>query len=604
MRRTGRAGWLKGVALVAVAGLTLAACGSDNNSGSTSTPPPTATAPTSAGSTAPTDASTGESTAPTGDTGSETTGENTAPPAASTGIVLANGTEPQNPLIPTNTNEVGGGRILDLIFSGLVYYDAKGAPINEVADSIESTDGQNYTIKLKSGWKFSNGEDVTASSFVDAWNYGALATNAQLSASFFEPIVGYDDVSFCEEGKGPVGEDGTPGCLPAPKAQTMTGLKVVSDSEFTVALTSPQSDFPLRLGYSAFFPLPKAAFSDMKAFGEAPIGNGPYMIGGDGWQHNAQIDLVPSPSYTGGQVPQNGGVTFTFYDGYEAAYADLQGGNLDVIDNIPPNALATFQTDLGDRAVNQPAAVFQSFTIPQKLAHFSGEEGKLRRQAISLAINREEVTSIIFSSTRTPAKDFTSPVIAGWSDSLPGSDVLNFDAAKAKDLWAQADAISPWDGKFTIGYNSDGGHKEWVDAVCNQIKNNLGIDAEGNPYASFAELRADVTDRKIKGGFRTGWQADYPGMYNFLFPLYSTGAGSNDGDYSSADFDKLMKEGASAATVEEGTAKFSEAQQILFKDLPAIPLWYANVTGGSSTAVSNVEFGWNSVPLYYEITKN
>jgi oligopeptide transport system substrate-binding protein len=39
------------------------------------------------------------------------------------------------------------------------------------------------------------------------------------------------------------------------------------------------------------------------------------------------------------------------------------------------------------------------------------------------------------------------------------------------------------------------------------------------------------------------------------------------------------------------------------QDLPAIPLWYSNVNGGFSTLVSNVVFGWNSVPLYYAVTK-
>lgn len=40
-------------------------------------------------------------------------------------LITAGGglTEPQNPLIPANTNEVGGGTIVDNIFSGLVYYD-------------------------------------------------------------------------------------------------------------------------------------------------------------------------------------------------------------------------------------------------------------------------------------------------------------------------------------------------------------------------------------------------------------------------------------------------------------------------------------------------
>ena len=101
----------------------------------------------------------------------------------STGIVTANGSEPQNPLIPTNTNEVGGGRILDMIFAGLVYYDADGAPHNEVADSIESEDGQNYTITIKDGWTFTDGTAVTAQSFVDAWNWASSVTWSRTMAS-------------------------------------------------------------------------------------------------------------------------------------------------------------------------------------------------------------------------------------------------------------------------------------------------------------------------------------------------------------------------------------------------------------------------------------
>ena len=97
-------------------------------------------------------------------------------------IISTNGSEPQNPLVPTNTNEVGGGRLLDSLWAGLVYYKADGTPENDVADSIETTDAQNYTIKIKSGQTFSDGSAVTAKSFVDAWNYGALGTNAQLSS--------------------------------------------------------------------------------------------------------------------------------------------------------------------------------------------------------------------------------------------------------------------------------------------------------------------------------------------------------------------------------------------------------------------------------------
>lgn len=200
----------------------------------------------SASAMALTGCSSGGGTAPT-------TGDNSA-------VITVNGSEPQNPLIPTNTNETGGGKITDSIFAGLIYYDAKGAPVDEMAKSITSTDQQHYTIKIKEGEKFTNGEAVTAKSFVDAWNYGALLSNKQLNSYFFEDIEGF---SYDEDSK-------------------LTGLKIVDDHTFTVALTSKLSDFPLRLGYTAFRPLPSVAFKDMKAFGANPIGNGPYKVAKDG----------------------------------------------------------------------------------------------------------------------------------------------------------------------------------------------------------------------------------------------------------------------------------------------------------------------------------
>lgn len=499
-----------------------------------------------------------------------------------TAIIRTNGSEPQNPLIPTNTNEVGGGKILDSIFAGLVYYDGTGAPVNDMAESIVTNDPQNLTVTLKKGQKFTDGTEVKADNFIKAWNYGAQLSNNQVSSSFFEDIVGFSYDADSE----------------------LTGLKKVDDYTFTIALSKPAADFALRLGYSAFFPLPDVAFTDMAAFGENPIGNGPYKLKGEGaWQHNVQIDLVKNDDYQGGRTVKNGGLSIVFYATQDAAYADLLGGNVDVIDGVPSSSLATFTSDLGDRAVNQPAAIFQSFTIPERLAHFSGEEGKLRRQAISMAINRDEITKTIFQGSRTPASDFTSPVIAGWSDSLSGADVLKFNADKAKQLWAQADAISPWSGSLQIAYNADGGHQSWVDAVTNSLKNTLGIDSSGAPYPTFKELRSAVTNRSIETTFRSGWQADYPGAYNFLAPLYATGASSNDGDYSNPEFDAQITAGIAETDLGTQNADFAKAQEILLKDLPAIPLWYSNVTGGYAEGVNNVQFGWNSVPLYYEITK-
>ncbi|WP_308291610.1 ABC transporter substrate-binding protein [Microbacterium sp. G2-8] len=348
------------------------------------------------------------------------------------GQITVNGSEPQNPLIPTSTNEVGGGKILDAMFAGLVSYQADGSVQNDVAEEITVDSPTQLTVKIREGLMFTNGEEVTADNFIKAWNYGAEQENAQLSQYFFEDIEGFENVPE-EEIYGAQGDG-------------LSGLNQVDDYTFEITLNKPASDFAQRLGYSAYYPLPDVAFEDMEAFGENPIGNGPYMPNGEGaWTHDEQMDLVANPDYDGVRTPDNEGILVKFYASQDAAYADLLSNNLDVLDQLPDSAFEKYEEELGDRSVNQPAAIFQSFTIPQEMEHFSGEEGKLRRQAISMAIDRESITDVIFQGTRTPASDFTSPVIDGWSDDLEGGEVLEYDPEKAMELWEEANEISPWE---------------------------------------------------------------------------------------------------------------------------------------------------------------
>jgi oligopeptide transport system substrate-binding protein len=538
---------LAGVALIAAASMTLAACGGgggDSDSGSDSN------------------------------------------------VITVYGTNPQNPLIPTATNEVGGGDPLQTIFAGLTAYNSDGSIVNEVAESIEpNEDSTVWTVKLKP-WKFTDGSDVTAESFVRAWNYGADAANKQLNNYFFYPIEGTDESGNTVDG-----------------AKEISGLKIIDDTSFTITLKAPESDFPLRLGYSAYFPVPDAAFDASgkitEEYGEAPIGNGPYMLTDTGWERNKQIALKPNPDYKGAHKAENDGLVFKFYagGGTDAAYTDVQSDNLDVLDQVPPSALETFEGDDSVAAYNEPGSSFSSFTLPERLPHFEGEEGKLRRAAISMAIDREQITEKIFFGARTPATDFTSPVLDGWTEEVPGNEVLEFNEAEAKKLWAQADAISPWEGTFQLAYNNDGaGNKEFADALTNQVKNVLGIEASAKVYPTFDELREEITNRSIKTPFRTGWQADYPSMLNYLGPIYGTGAGSNDGDYSNPAFDKAVSD-AAAATDEERYDLISQAQTILLEDLPAIPLWYQNATAVTSKGLSGFEFNWQQKPDYYKLTK-
>ena len=489
--------------------------------------------------------------------------------------VTVNGSEPQSPLIPAQTQETGGGNVIDSMFTGLVTYNQEtAAPENAVATAIESTDQQNWTITIRDDWTFQDGTPVTASSFVDAWNWAAYGPNAALNSYFFEPIEGFAEVQgeFDEEGN-PVGK---------PKAKEMTGLKVVSDTEFTVKLSRPNSQFPVMVGYSGFAPMPEVFFEDPEAFGKNPVGNGPFQF--ESWDPKVSIKLKAWPDYPGAQKPSIAGVDFKIYQDLDAAWADLQAGNLDVLDTIPDSGLAggQYKSVLGDRVVEQPAGIIQTISFPIYDKKFENVE---LRKAISMAIDRQTIINNVFNGTREVATGWVSPVVNGYKAGVCG-EYCNFDAAKAKEMF---DAAGGFDGKLTLAYNADGGHKGWVDATCVSISNALGVECVGKPTADFATFRTEVVNKEMTGMFRTGRQMDYPSIENFLVPLYKTGASANDGDWSNKKFDDLMDE-ASAKAGQEGIDLFQQGEAVLAEDMPVIPMWYGAVVAGYSDTVSNVQF--------------
>ncbi|UGT59538.1 peptide ABC transporter substrate-binding protein [Nocardia asteroides] len=507
--------------------------------------------------------------------------------SADTEFVTVNGGEPQNPLVPTNTNENQGGRVVDRLFAGLKYYDADGEAHDELAQSIETADRRSYRITLKPGWTFTDGTPVTAKSFVDAWNYGALSTNAQLQNYVFTPIVGFDEVA-----------------AENPTQTTMAGLKVVDDRTFTVELKQPSIDFESQLGYAPFYPLPEAAFRDMRAFGENPIGNGPYMFSDAGaWQHNVQIDLKPNPDYPGGRPAKNKGLRFVMYQSFDTAYADLQAGNLDALDTVPDSALGTYQQDLGDRAITKPTAQNQHIGVQTTVPHFGGEEGLLRRRAISMAINREQIAQNIFNGTRIPARDFTASTLPGFDGNLPGAEVFRYNPEEARRIWAQADAIAPWSGRYEITYNSDGGHQAWIDAVANSVKNTLGIEAVGRALPTFKNVRDEVNAGTIGTAFRYGWQGDYPSMLQFLTSQYYSYSETNNVDYDNPELDRLLDAALAAPTQDESHRIIAQAQALLIRDMADIPVFDYVAAAGRSDRVQRAELAWNGLFDFENIEK-
>ncbi len=298
------------------------------------------------------------------------------------------------------------------------------------------------------------------------------------------------------------------------------------------------------------------------------------------WEHDNKITVERFADYKGAQ-PKIGGATFKIYQQDTAEYADLLNNAVDVMKTIPTANLSTAESDLGDRYKNSPASTFQFLAFPTFDPAYANPDV---RKAISMAIDRDEIISAVFKDSQQSARSFVSPVVGGYRTDTCG-DACKFLPEEAKTKYQAAGGPA----QITITYNADGGHKDWVDATCNQLEKNLGVECVGQPEPKFADLLTKVENKQPVGAFRMGWVMDYPSMQNYLGPLYTTNGSSNYYGYSNPEFDKLVADGSAAPSEEEAIAKYQAAEDILAKDMPVIPLRFGQNNFGTSTKVKNVE---------------
>jgi ABC-type oligopeptide transport system substrate-binding subunit len=485
--------------------------------------------------------------------------------------------EPQNPLIPTNTAESEGHQVLSALFTGLIEYSAEGeVQYTGVAESIESTDNTTWTVALKDGWTFHDGTPVTAQSFVDAWNYGAYSPNAQQTSGFFANIQGYADLQAPTDAGGNVTGD--------PAATEMSGLRVVDDRTFEVTLSAPFAQFPITVGYNAFYPLPEAFFEDPEAAGTQPIGNGPFQ---------ATEEFVPGQGFTvtryddyGGEEPAKAeSVEFRVYADVSTGYTDLQAGNLDVLPDLPPDALAGIEDELGDRFLEAPSSGIQFLGYPTYDARFSDPRV---RQAFSMAFDRQAVADAIFNGSREPADSYIAPVVDGYREGV--CEFCELDVERANQLLDEAgfDRSQPID----LWFNAGGGHEAWVEAIGNQFRENLDVEYTLRGDLEFAEYLPLLESAGVTGPFRLGWSMDYPSPQNYLEKLFATSVlpprGSNYFFYENPEFDAVLQEASSAPSNEEAVAAYQRAEDILLQDMPIIPVFFDLEQAAHSEAVSDV----------------
>ncbi|TDD96068.1 peptide ABC transporter substrate-binding protein [Actinomadura rubrisoli] len=484
---------------------------------------------------------------------------------SSDGTFTVGHSEPDH-LVPGNTTSSYSFDVLSGLFDNLVGLTRDGKTVNLAAESVTTKDQKVWTVKVRPGQRFHNGEPVTAGSFADAWNTAAYGPNAFSANDYFSHFQGYAEMN-------PEDEDAKP------KADKLSGVEVVDEATLKVTLTDAFNQFPQLLTYPAFAPMPKAGLKDVKGFDEHPIGNGPYMMSGN-WERNKQIKLVPFPGYTGSRKPKNKGVIWKSYSGADTAYTDLRAGRIDVLQTIPSAKVSEAKRLLGDRFLPRKMGTIDYLGFPLFDKRFASPD---LRKAISMSIDRQGINKAVYNGDFFPADSLLPAIIEGHRPNACG-ELCTYDPAKAKELYAKSGGFK---GTLELYFsNAQPTYYQWMQIVANSLRQNLGIQDIQFRQVPASDYFGMLNKRTEKGPYRQNWEADYPTAQNYLENLWSTG--SNRMGWKSPEFDGLIAKANRSADPQEALRFYNQAEDVAIREMPMIPLWTWAGQGGRSKKVGNV----------------
>lgn len=466
----------------------------------------------------------------------------------------------------------------EVLFAPLTFMDKDNKLQYVAAESVQSDDATTWTIKLRKGWTFHNGEKVTADSYIKAWNYETYGPHAWENSGELANIAGYDALN-------PAGGSKSGS---KPKTDKLSGLKKVDDLTFTVKLTSPDGQFPVQLSQAqtGFFPLPSAAYDDLDAFAHKPIGNGPFEMAGS-YRENQPIKVTAWSGYRGPK-PALDEITFKPYTDMTTAYTDVQAGSTDLL-FVPASRMNQVKTDFGDRAHVFQGLGMNYLGLPLWDKRYQDQR---IREAISMAIDRQAVSKAIYGGIWEPATALTPPGEVGTPKGLCG-ELCQFHPDKAKQLLADAGG---WSQKMEIVYPGGSGLDDLYNAYANQLRQNLGIkDVVATPTTDFPEFQGRRNKKDLSGPYFARWGALYASQQNTLRSFYLKSGGCvNCIPYYTDE----VAEGIAKADAELDQAQavkdYVAVQKMIMKDFPAPPMFFEKYTYATSERITGlVEAGGN-----------
>ncbi|MGN6663674.1 MAG: ABC transporter substrate-binding protein [Solirubrobacterales bacterium] len=420
----------------------------------------------------------------------------------------------------------GWTAMADVYIPLLTYKHAEGTEGSEVVPGLAkalpkiSNGGKTYTLFLRPGLKYSNGEPVKASDFTYAVERCFKLNSG--GSIFYTTIKGAE--KFAETKTG-----GIPGI----KTNDKTG-------EIKIELEEPRGTFTNELGLMFVAPVPKGT-PDEDLSANPPPATGPYMITkskpGQGWEYErnpewAKVNSKAMPEYPSGHID---GAKITVVRNPQTQVNDIEQGKYDWMQNPPPasryaQVKAKYE---GTQFKVVPTISTYYFWMNTTKAPFSDVKV---RQAVNYAIDPAALERIY--SGQIKASHQILP------NGMPGHQAIDLyphNMAKAKEMIQEA---HPSDMNITVWTDNESPNKEAGEYYEGVLKE-LGFNTK------LKEINADnyftVIGNLSTPDLDTGWSdwfQDYPHPNDFFQPLLAGESilQTNNGNFAQIDEPSLNKE--------------------------------------------------------------
>lgn len=431
---------------------------------------------------------------------------------------------------------------------GLVTHDARGELAPGVAQAWDvSEDGRSWRFHLRPEARWSNGDPVLADDFVRAWQ-AALAPRTQArTAALLGAVRGARAV---------MAGDADPAEL---------GVRAEARGILAVSLEQASPWFLEVLAHPVSFPRHASGGATLVA----RPSNGAYRIAGI--VPHASITLQRNQHFHGVDGVALAEVEYLPIEDPGSELSRYRAGEVDITETIPPGRFQWLGENLAAELRVTPYLGSFWLGINMNRAPLGGL-ANLRR-ALSLAIDRETLTRVVTGAGEVPAWGVVPPGLAGYTPQAAHSAQRSQAdrEEEARELYRMAGYGAQNPLRLELRFNTSTQHRRMAVAVAAMWKQVLGVHTE----LIHEEWKVFVNNRRqgvLTEVFRGGWIADYADPASFL-DLFRRGDELNTTFYGNQQYDALLDRAAALAGSQR-VELLQQAETLLMRDMPVIPLYY------------------------------